>query len=329
MDHFAKPEIPPKAQKYYDKVKDVIKYCMYDQPYDGGDVIWLLGEKTDLIDVFNDYNIPEKYHDVIAANMVCQGCGHDDFELYSDVCTESRIDLEIQAKIADADKKYKKKIDELLNFITAYPSLVVNNPLAKRIHKEIMGNTLPVYKIDSARFFRGRLVRGSDVFTSEHLGAPTIGIANVGRYNHAGQSVLYLSESEEGSITEVLGDDSIKALIWMQEYVVTDVTNILDLTMDWDKYYSLDSILFTALLNNAVLERKTTSGSTWKPEYLLTNFVADTAKLAGYSGIRYNSSVGWHPNIVLFDPKQSDVTPNGNPRVIIYEPKRDDDLFDF
>lgn len=330
MDYCSKSDIPEKAQKYYNKVKDAIKYCAYDQPYDGGDVIWLFGERTDLSEIFDLYRIPEKYREVIADNMVCQGCGHDDFDIYSDVCTESRVDVELEIKLETANRKYKKKIDGLLDYITKYPSLVLNNTLASKIHKEIMAHTLPVHEIKAGTYYRSRVVKDSDVYSSENLGPPRQGIASVGRYNHSGQSVLYLSKTRDCSVAEVLGGNANSALIWVQEYDVADIGNILDLSITGEHFLSLDSVLFTALLNNSALKKRCDNAyPTWKPEYLLTNFVADTAKLAGYTGILYNSAVAGDLNIVLFDAKHEGVKPIGNPKIFIHEPKKEDHLFDF
>jgi hypothetical protein len=82
-----------------------------------------------------------------------------------------------------------------------------------------------------------------------------------------------------------------------------------------------DSILFTALLNNNVLERRMSIvNSTWKPGYLLTNFIADCAKKANYNGIRYNSSKFKDSNIVLFDPKHKAIQAIDKPDVFIHDP---------
>jgi hypothetical protein len=71
---------------------------------------------------------------------------------------------------------------------------------------------------------------------------------------------------------------------WVQECHFKGIENILYLAIDWEGFSGLDSKLFTVLLNNGVLQRKTKNPkSTFKSEYLLTNFLANSPKLAGYT----------------------------------------------
>ncbi len=322
MHQFSHPQLLGQAKNHFQKVKDLVRYCSYDQPYDRSEVIWLYGQKRELVDLFNTYKIPEIYHADIAANLVCKSCGNHDFNLHSYIGTEDEKDNQIHIKLVEADRKFKKKIIDLQEYIKFYPSLVLDNPLARKIQKEIESQTLPICVLEKFDCYRSRIVGDAKVFNSVDLGAPDVGIARIGRYNHPGQSVLYVSESRDCSVAEILDDYHQPALIWVQKYHIDGITNILDLKIDWGGFLNFESILFTALLNNNVLERRMSKdNSTWKPGYLLTNFVADCAKKAKYNGIKYNSSKYSDSNIVLFDPKHKSIQAIDKPDIFIHDPK--------
>jgi hypothetical protein len=157
------------------------------------------------------------------------------------------------------------------------------------------------------------------------MDAPGEGIAGIGRYNHAGKSTFYVSNSQDCAVSEIVKDPSVQSIAWVQKYKVKDIGDILDLTMDWNEFYNLKSVLFVTLLNRRVFEQKAgTAYSTWKPEYLLTNFLSDCAKNAGYQGIRYTSVKGYDFNVVFFDRSKLNIIPKGIPELVTVkgEPKR-------
>ncbi|MCW3109235.1 MAG: hypothetical protein JWQ09_3741 [Segetibacter sp.] len=329
MDEFYKSPISAGAEKYFAKVKDLIHYCEYDQSYDGADVIWLMGEQAELGEVLADYRVPDKYIDEVASHMKCRGCGHNDFNRYSDVGLIDPIDKQIQEKIKQANKKYKKRIDDLLDFIEKFPSLVLKNPIAKKIYREISEGKVPTCTLQNAESFRCRLPDGSRGFTFEEIHAPKVGIAQAGRYNHSGQSVLYLSRYLETAITEVSGVSKGKVDIWHQQYRIERMEPILDLSIDWEGTLKL-SILFTAVVDTRILKRTSSDSlSTWKPEYLLTTFIADCAKSCGYKGIKYPAIKGYGDNYVIFDPLDKSIQPVGAHTRIQFDFRKDSDIVDF
>jgi len=317
MEHDYKEPLSKVAQKYFLKVQNEIKYCDNCQSWDGGEVNWILGEKISLSDLFESYNIPEKHWDQLASHMVCQGCGTDNFEPFYDIGINDEFDQKILDKISIGEKKYKRKIDDLIKFANENPSLILLNSLAKKIHKEIVSLTLPTWSAKNYICYRSRNVHDSKAFSSEDLDAPAEGISNIGRYNHAGKSAFYVSNTPQCSALEVLSDLSVPGVVWVQEYEIEEIFNILDLTIDWNEYYSLDSILFISLLNYRVFEQKSSKEkSTWKPEYLLTNFLSDCAKLSGYKGIRYSSVKGYEYNVVIFDKSAFKINIIGEPQIL-------------
>jgi hypothetical protein len=61
--------------KHYARlVQRDVCYCTNCQPFDGGEVVWVSGEKTDLEDVLDDYDVPEELRDEVASQLKCRNC---------------------------------------------------------------------------------------------------------------------------------------------------------------------------------------------------------------------------------------------------------------
>lgn len=329
MDEYYKSPMSTEAEKHYEKVKGVIHYCGYDQSYGRGDVNWIQGEKATLGEVLADYRVPDKYIDQVASHMRCSCCGYADFDRYSDIGLISRTDAEIQGKIWQANKKYKKSIDELLILIEQYPSLVLKNALARKIYKEIHEHNTPSYALENIYCYRCRMPEKRKKFTFKDIHAPKVGIAKAGRYNHSGQSVLYLSHHLETAVGEVSGVSTGEVDIWLQKYRIGKIEQILDLSPDWEGILNL-STLFTALIDSRILKRKSIDAmSTWRPEYLLTIFIADCAKSSGYRGIKYPAIKGYGDNYVIFDPSDKNIAPVGSHERRLFDFNKDSKIVDW
>lgn len=63
------------VDRYKRLVQPEIYYCYNCQPYDGGDPVWVLGDETDLEDVFDSYEVPEELRDDVASRLKCRNCG--------------------------------------------------------------------------------------------------------------------------------------------------------------------------------------------------------------------------------------------------------------
>ncbi|MCL8000781.1 RES family NAD+ phosphorylase, partial [Brucella sp. 21LCYQ03] len=90
-----------------------------------------------------------------------------------------------------------------------------------------LANVLP-----SHSFYRARKVTNHDILEiNEMLNAP-VGKSTEGRFNHSGQSHLYLANTKETAIKEVV-QNLKNSLIWVQEFKINSgIDNILDLTFD-------------------------------------------------------------------------------------------------
>jgi hypothetical protein len=317
------PSLNLTAEKYLKHAQQEVEYCITCQPYDGGSYIWVLGEKTTLEDIFEDIKCPEKYRDDISAYIVCPNCGSHGFERYDTVGKQDRYDAAVEQHLKQANQKYGSQVKELQQYLELYPSLALKTRLGRKLFKEITCGTTATTPIFGT-WYRARTVNGQ-VFSSDDMGAAPTGKADSGRYHYAGQSVLYLADSDTTAVHEVLADPNRKAgLVWIQQFEIGRIENLLDLRSDWDLLGPSTNTALVAALSSKLFEQKVEDRSNkWKPQYFVTQFIADCARLAGYKGIRYNSTRSFGDNVVLFVWDASQINPTQRPQVYIHEPRPD------
>ncbi|RZJ49253.1 MAG: RES domain-containing protein, partial [Flavobacterium sp.] len=313
-----KPKLTQREEGIRKKIQSQIKYCDYDQPYDGGDVVWIYGIKTDLYDLLSEHEIGEESKEKIVEHLFCPGCGNSTFDLMSNVGLETDYERELDEHFEKASKLFKKEVSVFENELETYPMLAMQNKLAKKIYSEIEQSKLPITDV-SGNFFRARRVQSSEIYEADKMLQPPIGKPTEGRFNHAGQSHLYLANNKETAIKEVIyGDRGI--VVWVQKFtVLRPIDKILDLTFDWTNLSTSTQTLMIALNIKDSLIKKDRNVENWKPDYYITRFLMDCAKKSGYNGIKYNSAHGYSEyNVVIFDSKSIDIVPKGNPKIKIF-----------
>lgn len=313
------PTLTKRETKLKDKVQNDIHYCLNCQARDSGDWIWVMGHKYELNQLLNDHKVPEKSIDKIVAHLSCPYCGTELNDRYDEIGLEDIGDIMINSHLNEAKKKYGKSINEFHQNIKNYPTLALQSSLAKKIFKEIKDKKLPTCSIEG-QWFRARTLSDSKVLTAKDFLAPPIGKPQEGRFNHSGQSHFYIADSEETSIAECLPENK-PSLLWMQEFEINKIENILDLSYDWNNLGPSTSTLLVALHDSKILEQSEENKEMWKPEYNITRFIMDSAKQNGFVGIKYNSvkSICGN-NVVLFNFKKEIIKKYGKPRVIEHNP---------
>ncbi len=318
MNEFEKPLLSKKEEKYLKKVQCKIEYCLYCQPYDEGEAVWIYGKRTELDDLFYDLNIPAEHWTNIMEHLVCPYCQHTGFSLGIDVGLKTKFEKEVDAHMDEVYNLYGSQVQEFEDFIEKYPLLAFKNKLAKRIHKELEEKKLPVIEI-IGNFFRARKADSSEVLQKDKMLNPPMGKPTEGRFNHAGQSHLYLANTKPTAIKEVLSDEG-SHLVWVQEFEILEkVNNILDLSFEWDVLTPSTSTLLLSLKVYNSIGRNDRNKENWRPDYYLTRFIMDCAKSLGYNGIKYNSTKeSCDFDVVLFYPEQIKVTQKGSPDIEVW-----------
>lgn len=326
------PELNKTAERYKNKAQKELKYCPTCQPYDGGDYIWIMGNETTIDEILNDVGCPEKYREVIAAHLYCPNCGNAGFEQYEVAGTEDKFIIEEERQYEEIISKFSNKLQELRSNLELFPSLALAYPMGRKIRKEIIASREESIEIQPREWSRARIVKHSQVYDQSDMTAPGVGLSSGGRFHHQGQSVLYLAEDDAIAMNETLDNPEVPSLIWIQKYTQNNnITDILDLRHQWGNFGQTQSDVLQALLaSRYIFEKVNDRSSNWRPQYFLTNFIADCAREAGFKGIIYSSSRTVGSNLVLFNPDEPAIETTNKPKIFIYEPKKNsnDDLMD-
>lgn len=323
MDEFEPLELSPKAERNWKKIQPLIVGCVDCQSYDGGEITWRNGEETELIDLFHKFNVPEEQWESIADNLSCRNCGSSFFNVWSDVGVKSKFDIALDKYIDQTLKKYGPAIKEFDRLLENVPLLAYSNTFGRKIYKDIKELNFPVSSV-SGTFFRAREAKSSEVLTMEKMMSPPTGKSKEGRYNHSGQSHLYLSKDLETAIEEVIGIEDDK-IVWVLDLELKAVNNILDLSFDWTMTTPETSPIYFTLCGQNFISRSERNNELWRPDYFITRYLADCAKHLGYNGIKYNSALtSYIENIVLFYPENCVIEAKGEPQLRLYKKKKDD-----
>lgn len=327
MDGLEKSVLTKKQERYRKKVQSMFEYCLYCQPYDEGDAVWVFGERTSLDDLFYDCNIPEEHWDIIMDHLVCPDCGNSSFSLGLDVGVPTKFEKDVDKHMDEAYQLYGRDVREFEIFLESYPLLAYQNKLAKRIYKEIQERKLPITSI-KGNFFRARRVESSEVISSKKMYNPPLGKPDEGRFNHSGQSHLYLANDKKTAIREVTSEEH-SLLVWYQKFEISDeINDILDLSFDWFRLTPSTSTLLLSLKVHNSIGRTDRNKNNWKPDYYLTRYIMDCAKNLGFNGIKYNSTKEIYDfDVVLFYPEKIQIKAIGNPSIEIFLNKLEKEKF--
>jgi len=303
-------------QKY---LNEEIYGCYNCQPWDSGEPVWI-EPKSDLYDLLQYFEVEDKDMEEALRGFCCPRCGTDLEEPYLEVAVKTEYDHKIAKIFKELDHdSIKKKLAEFSNFITNFPYLGILHPVGQEIFNCVA--KVPSYNAIEEKWFRARLFNEeSRIFSPKEMSAPspTIVYIKEGRYNHAGQSFLYLGSDPKTSFFEIKNSKENACVI--QEFMVHNVENILDLRIDYNNIPIDVDIIYLALIYSGHLNRISDSKSSWKPEYFIPRFVADVSRKHGYNGIIYNSAVSFGCNLTIFDGQSTKASVKGEP--YLYEQQK-------
>jgi len=287
-----------KYSRYLEKAQRQIYYCFNCQAVDSGDIVWVQGDRISLLDHFVDLRIPQKYWDQLADDLYCPNCSTSHFGLGADVGLQTKFEKHLTRLETTGRTVYEKQVKGLEEILTSFPFLALSNKFGRKLFKEIEGSKLNTTQIEG-EFFRARRVKPSTVVRRRDLLEAPLGKSLEGRFNHAGQSHLYLSSEQETAKLEVAKGD---CKICCQRWIIEPIDKVLDLTLDWDETSPSTSASLVALNLGNSLTRFDRNVKNWRPDYFITRFIMDCAKSLGYLGIKFNSARGFGFNVVLFYP---------------------------
>lgn len=327
MDGLEKPELTLKEEKYRKKVQSKIENCIDCQPFDEGEPVWIFGERTELDELLYDLKVPEKYWDNVISHLSCPYCGNAHFYNGIDIGIKTRFDKDVEKHMDEVYALYGTELQNFEELLEKYPLLAYSNKFAKRIYRELKERKLPTEQV-IGEYYRARKVESSEVLNKDRMYNPPTGKPHEGRFNHAGQSHLYLSNDKATAIKEIVSDEH-SLLVWCQKFeIIESVENVLDLSFNWSNLTPSTSTLLLSLKVFNSIGRSDRNKELFKPDYYLTRYIMDCAKEQGYNGIKYNSIKDTREyDVVLFYPDKLKIVAIGDPRIEIFMNKEDKNEF--
>ncbi|PIL19026.1 hypothetical protein P775_16825 [Puniceibacterium antarcticum] len=185
----------------------------------------------------------------------------------------------------DVPKGFEEHIVAISTIANETPFLLLKNEFAQTVLKTLEGlsqttnaTTVPL------NLFRARGLQGLKEISANQFDFADPRFVGEGRYNHAGQPVLYLGDSKGTCFHELRG-----AHCAIAEIALDGELKVLDLTNPYDSHKD-QSDLLNALAFSALLSTPQEGTGYQKPAYVFSRFVADCARSAGFDAIQYPST---------------------------------------
>lgn len=193
-------------------------------------------------------------------------------------------------RFSDA-REMEDDIDALMTIGSETPFLLLEHSFAQRVLTEIRAEGARAKaEVLAHPLYRARLsdevtrLRQAPADLATYGPAPASATGE-GRFNHAGVPMLYLADAEAVAAAE-LGAIGQACLVGTLR--ILQPLKIFDLiSADGE---SVDSDLFDALANSALLAAPRTGDGWVKRQYVFSRYVADCARSAGFHAIRYGST---------------------------------------
>jgi hypothetical protein len=120
----------------------------------------------------------------------------------------SEYELEFQRKYDKIVETSREKIQPFYNFLSKYPYLGIEHEVGQEIAKEI--KKMHLVNISDRVYYRARKPENGKIFKHDDmLNPPPEKPIAEGRFNHYGQSHLYLGETEELCAKEITNEDKV------------------------------------------------------------------------------------------------------------------------
>lgn len=315
-----------KARQY---LHDEIVACSTCRPWVEDETIWQ-NPHTDLDDLLINQELTDDEWDVILEDLECPNCGQPLQTRCDQVEIKSEYDHKVEEILLKIENdRIVEKLYKFNKFISEHPYLGVNCPskVGKELFKLIKKGKKHI--IDSEVWYRARKINNeSRIFSSDEMLAPNPKKVYIkeGRYNHTGQSFLYLSNLDKTAFLEIKA--SSENICTIQKFQIENLENILDLRSNYNNIDPNIDLIYWAIIYNGFIGESPNSKSSWKPEYFVPRYIADVARFFKYNGIIYSSATDLEgDNLVLFNFPEEKVFPINEPNAYVYKKDKFLDLF--
>lgn len=295
-----------RIDEFASAIQREIVSCPNEQSWEDGEIVcWIFGCSTDLGDLLMNHRVPDELREEVVSRLRCPRC-ESPLETRQEVGTKYAFEKQHEATVRQALRKHGERLSDFYGFLHKAPMLGATHPFGKRIIREL--REAPRVSLSKSHWFRAKADK-------EHgFGpAPAEKVADQ-RYNSSGQARWYLADNAEAAVAEVAPDGKA----WVQGFDVGRLDGLLDLRPwradddralgDEGDYRPPHGLLVVSLVYGDLLTLRSygeDKGRQWKPEYLVTRFVAEAATAAGFTGILCGSVRYPGENLVVFDPNWS------------------------
>lgn len=198
----------------------------------------------------------------------------------------------------DPPEFFEYYISEIANITSKSPFLILEHEFARKIFDTIQ--ELAKKTEDSmvgTNYFRGRTTSSVTKLDLSEFYKPPKHVVKEGRYNHAGEPMLYLASNVETCFAEIRNCMCFVAHINIQLPL-----RVLDFSDAYRSHRGDDDVL-EALAYSSLISAKNDNDGWYKPAYKFSRFIADCAKAAGFHAIKYPSTrqVDDSHNLVIID----------------------------
>lgn len=185
----------------------------------------------------------------------------------------------------DVPPAFEENISDIHQIANETPFLLLKNEFAQEVLQalEALSQSTSTTKLPSS-LYRARGLAGLREMSVGQFDFPDPMYVGEGRYNHAGQPVLYLGDSKETCFHELRGVNCAVAEISFDSEL-----KVLDLSTPYDSHKA-QSDLLNALAFSALLSTPQENTGYKKQAYVFSRFVADSARSSGFDAIRYPST---------------------------------------
>jgi hypothetical protein len=181
---------------------------------------------------------------------------------------------------------YNITLAELAHRASETPFLLLDYPFCTKVRDAITDiSTKCSPSLSNDFFFRGRSLSPSSNPGIEDFDFPPAEVIEEGRYNHAGDSVLYLASSEEVCKAEMRNAPNLH----IAKFRLPVPLKILDLMSPHETDNEHSDIL-SFMVFSTLLSAKAQDKGFSRPEYVFSRFIKDCAKSLGFDAIRYPST---------------------------------------
>lgn len=200
----------------------------------------------------------------------------------------------------DVPRNFESTIEEVSTLAKSTPFLLLEHEFCARVLDSIktLFKTVAERPIDTPLFRARSLERGTLEQKLETFEVPPHKYVQEGRYNHAGNPVLYLASDKNTCQAELRGDECL-----IFEFILTQPIRVLDISNPFDAHEEHADLL-NCLVYSALVSAKQNSNGWHRPHYVVSRFVADCARAAGFDAIKYPSTriTSTNFNLAILNP---------------------------